>query len=565
MKRSWFFACLVVPFLAATQPARYDVLITELMADPTPSVGLPPSEYVELRNVSQQAYNLVGWKLSDGSGTATINQQLLLQPDSFVILCATGAVASFTGLGRTAGLSNFPSLDNEGDLLVLRSAGGMVVHALAYTTDWYDNNLKAAGGWSLEMVDPSNPCGHHNWKASTATQGGTPGQKNAVEGLNPDDQPPGLLRSFCPDSLHIHAFFDEPLDSSLASIPSHYTLDGNTILVAQPEPPLFTAVKLQLVQPLQRGQVYQLRVQQLKDCSGNMLAPEAVARAGLADPVSERDVVINEILFNPKPSSEDYVELLNRSNKVIDLATLYIGSRDGQGGLSNLKKIQTKPYAFFPGDHVVLTTDARALEQSYFVKEPNAVMQLASLPSYPDEEGIVVVTDAAGMVVDEVPYHEDWHFALISETEGIALERIHPGSVSADAGSWHSAASTAGFGTPGYFNSQSRLIGEVNGQLLIQPSIFSPDNDGVEDVVVLNYQFEEGGYVATIIIFDALGFAVRHLARNALLGIKGSFTWDGLSENRKALSNGFYIIHMEIFNIAGRKKQFRQAVALARR
>ena len=128
MKRSWFLACLVVPFLAATQPARFDVLITELMADPTPSVGLPPSEYVELRNVSQQAYNLVGWKLSDGSGTATINQQLLLQPDSFVILCATGAAASFTGLGRTAGLSNFPSLDNEGDLLVLRSAGGMVVH-----------------------------------------------------------------------------------------------------------------------------------------------------------------------------------------------------------------------------------------------------------------------------------------------------------------------------------------------------------------------------------------------------------------------------------------------------
>lgn len=105
----------------------------------------------------------------------------------------------------------------------------------------------------------------------------------------------------------------------------------------------------------------------------------------------------------------------------------------------------------------------------------------------------------------------------------------------------------------------------VNAVIDVSPKIFSPDNDGYDDITTISYQVEQSGYVANITIFDASGRFVRYLVKNALLGLKGSWNWDGLDEKQQKLSVGTYIVYTEIYNMQGKKQQFKNTVALARR
>ena len=128
-------------------PQQYDVVIDEIMTDPTPQVGLPNSEWIELRNTSTFAINLQGWKLADVTGTTGAMPDFSLQPDSFVIVCTGSAVAGLAPFGKTISVTSFPSLDNDGDLISLYSAEGKTIHAVQYSSSWYQNELKKDGGW----------------------------------------------------------------------------------------------------------------------------------------------------------------------------------------------------------------------------------------------------------------------------------------------------------------------------------------------------------------------------------------------------------------------------------
>ncbi len=182
--------CTPLAGLYAQPPQRFDIIITELLPDPAPPKDLPNNEFIELKNLSAHAINLRGWKLSDATATATINTNVDLQPDSFVIICANAAVPLYTTFGTTIGVSNFPSLNNDADIITLYAPQGNAIHTVAYTDQWYANAVKAGGGWTLEMIDTRNPCtGAGNWKAAINDRGGTPGRENSIRASNPDEMP----------------------------------------------------------------------------------------------------------------------------------------------------------------------------------------------------------------------------------------------------------------------------------------------------------------------------------------------------------------------------------------
>ena len=568
LKANFILLILLLPVTLFSQIAnRYYIVIDEIMADPTPQVGLPNNEWIELKNTSAIAINLLGFRVSDLSGQSGAMPSYLLKPDSFVIVCTGSAVAAMSAFGPTISVTSFPSLDNAGDVISLISPQTKIIHAVSYNINWYQNELKKDGGWTLEMIDTKNPCsGFSNWKASIDIKGGTPGKKNSVDTSNTDKVSPKLLRAFAVDNLNITLVFDEPLDSLKGATAASYSIsDGigtpqSAITIA----PVFDHVTLKLNTPLAVNKVYTITANIVTDCAGNSIGSKNSARAGLSSVTDSFDIVINEILFNPNSGGVDYVEIYNRSQKIIDAKQLYIANRNSTNVISSIQQLSTESILIFPGDFLVLTEDPQIVKQQYVTTNPDAFLQVSNMPAFSDDKGDVIILNGQGKIVDEVAYSDKWHFALIANTEGVALERIDYNAPSVQ-NNFHSAATSVGYGTPGYKNSQFRIDQQVQGEINVTPEIFSPDNDGTDDFAVINYSFPSPGYVTSITIFDASGRPVRYLQKNALSGIKGSYIWDGLGEKQQKLSQGIYIIFTEIFNTEGKKKQFKNTIVLARR
>lgn len=545
--------------------SRYDIVIDEIMADPTPSAGLPDCEWIEIRNKTLNEINLQNWRIGKASAISGAMRAFVLKPDSCVILCSSGSVAEMSVYGEVIAVTSFPSLTNSGDLLSLLAPDGRTIHGLNYSDEWYNSEYKKLGGWSLEMIDLNSPCsGSENWKASNADIGGSPGKLNSVDAFNIDIVYPKLMRSFAIDSLHLMLYFNEPLDSLLAADPSHYSINeeiGNPV-IANPIPPLYDKVLLLLNTPLRRNKIYTVTVNGVADCLLNEIGTYNSTRTGLYEPVDSFDVVINEILFNPKPDGIDYVELYNRSKHMLNLKKCSIANLNSLGQIDNITPLCSEDFLLFPDDYIVFTESPSITKRDFLVKNPDNIIKLSSLPSMNDDEGHVIILNDQGKIIDQVNYKDDWHFKLIQDAEGIALERINQHAPSQNEQNWHSASSSTGYGTPTYKNTQSKTGENYNGTITVEPSTISPNNDGVNDVLSVHYQFLDPGNVANIIIYDALGVAVAKPVHNKLCGTEGTFFWHGLDDNNNKLYPGIYILCFDIFNIQGKKKQFKKTIVV---
>ncbi|MES2430143.1 MAG: lamin tail domain-containing protein [Bacteroidota bacterium] len=572
------------PFVAN----QYDVVIDEIMADETPPVGLPEREWIELKNTTTSAINITGWRIKDGSGISGAFPTFTLAPGAYVILCSSTAAPDLATYGATLSPASFPGLTNTGEPLTLVNENGLVIHSVNYNLSWYHDAAKEDGGWTMEMINTKSPCsGISNWKASTDVKGGTPGAVNSVDGGTADAIGPKLLNVSVTDPTHVTIFFDETLDSLKAATIANYTLTGGvTIVSATTIAPLFDAVSLELSTPLVTGTSYTITAiaaTGITDCLGNAVSTNNTANILLPSPPAHYDLVVNEIFFDPissinaEPPGEDYVEIYNRSNKVIDLSKIYLANRSSSTGrVGTLYQISSTGRLMQPGTYIVVTRDPAIVQRDFIVQDPNALIQISSLPTtglYANDKGYVILCTVDTMIIDEIAYSDKWHFKLIDNKEGVALERINYDDTTRDnpatleneqSLNWHSAASTVGFGTPTYKNSQYRLDAQAEGEVTTNLKIFSPDNDGIDDELVINYKFPDAGYVTKFTIFDASGRTVVFTTQ-LIAGVDGKIKWDGLSAKGQKLPVGIYIIYTEIFNLQGKKKTFKNPVVLARR
>jgi len=545
----------------------YDIIINEIMADPAPALGLPETEYIELYNRSEQAFDLQNIILASPTKNITLPSYLLL-PDTYVLLYKKGT-ADFSRISNQIALDEFITLTNTGGELFLTTLDEEVIDAVKYSDEWYQDSQKSDGGWSLERINPSVPCdiSGSNWSASENGNGGTPGKPNSVVDAIPDETFTGLVRIFPLDSLNIRLFFQEAIDKTSATMVSNYTINGLVVKSAIPETPYFNTVLLQLEMPASPSVLYSLTLsKEYADCQGNNIENGRSGTFALPDVVSFNDLVINEVLFNPSSGGVDFVEIYNRSQKILNAADLIIATRVG-GNLSDAAPI-VQDFLLFPDDYLVITTSPEDIVSRYEVTTPNAILR-NDLPSLDDKAGTVVVyrpSDTAELIIDEFAYTSELHNALLDDENGVSLERINPNEPTQVASNWQSAAAVVGFATPTYLNSQF-LEGTAtsNSNFAVAVPTISPDGDGFQDFLTIDYQLEEAGFLANVSVFDAAGQLVKTLASSEVLALNGQLKWDGDLEDGTKAQMGIYILFVEYFSPNAKVQSFQTPIVVAKR
>lgn len=537
-------------------PTFNELIVTEIMADPEPVVGLPNSEYLELYNASDRLISLSGLTLKDNT-SETLLPRVTLRPATYLLIAPNATLGEFQSSNKV-GISGWPSLNNTGEYISIWN-GESLVFEITYEDDWHAEAEQKSGGYSLEMKDLTNPCGGYlNWGSSRNTLGGTPGLPNSNQKSIPDNFGPNLTEVYLKGADTVILNFDESLSFDAREFVSFIftpALDHTLVGFGQSRNQLIVGLNT----PAQVNQPYSVAVSGAVDCNGNPIRKHTASFVR-PDVVTEADVVISEVLFNPRTGGVDFIELYNKSNKYLQLQNWGLARRLEALDIDRI----AERYTLFPQSYVAITVDTLALKNQY-TKTAN-LFQVRALPTMSNDEGTIVILDPHEMILDEFSYSENYHAALLDDVDGVSLERISLDKPTQEPNNWTSASSSVGFATPGFENSQSYDFPVATGKISILPKVFVPGstNPAFESFTTINYELDRTGQFANIMVYNQLGQPVAELAKGISLNTSGFIRWDGTSNSGNRVRMGYYVVLFELYDGEGNQQILKETVVVGR-
>lgn len=552
-----------------------DVVVNEFWAAPD-AVGL---EFVELYNRSSKRIDLGRMTLADGRRrpVALSPTGRLLLPDSFAVLAQSSALQARFPDVEALVLREWPSLNNGGDDLVL-AYQGRTIDSVRYESDWL------AASASTERRDPGGPSNYGgNWAPSPAPAGATPGRRNAA--YAPDTTAPRVV------------FLEQRTDTTLALTLDEAVRPDTTHLV----------VKLDGVK--RSARMVQTSEQRLLLYTGPVGEARGVALGGLADPTGNRmpptevdlaraprtgELILNEIHFDPladpadgRPDQVEYVELYNASTHLLTLRDTYWTDAPDENGRADTLRLTSLPVALEPGAYAVTypgsgdSSSPDAPLRRVYTRFPTIGTGLVLLPQPGTSLRLGNTGDdlrlhrSDGILLEHVTYTPNWHSPNLYTTRGTSLERLAVGEPvgpnrANDAALWTSSVDPEG-GTPGRANATSAPgaappeAARSGVTLSVAPRPFSPDGDGVDDVLSIRYAIGFQDALVRALVFDVRGRQVRTIEAVRFTGGQGQLLWNGFDDDGRALPVGVYIVLLEAVDLRnGGVARRKAALVLAR-
>lgn len=533
------------PAPPARRPGPLDIVINEIQVDPPPF----GSEFVELYNRSTSSFLLKTLTIRDAAAAPVpiTDGTYELLPAEYAVLVQDGE--SFRDQFRTVPFittSPWPTLNNRGDVVVVET-DGLVIDSLTFSGD------DIRPDHSLERIDPDAPSNRSNFAPSNGAFGASPGSRNSR--FQRDRTSPQLLFVKEIDERRLDLQFDEPIRAD--STPIIVVADGAEAAgVARLAPDLFQASFVAPVRALS------VEVSGAVDLRGNR-------SEHLTAPISFRpmpsDVIVNEILYEPLSEDRDgiqdqveYVEIMNRSDRRVHVDGLYRTREPDEHGDADTVRVRNQLLALDPKELLVLASD------SFAASAPVVVLASLTLLNRGDR---IRLHNSQSAVLDDVYFAPSWHHPDLLARRGVSLERIDPHSAGDDPANWSSSVDPSG-ATPGLPNSvRLQPQGRTSRSgLTISPNPFSPDRDGVDDVVQITYVPSADLSRVRLRIFDLSGMMVREIVSSHLIAESASFLWDGRDAAGRRVRTGVYVAIVEAYDARNDVAEaFKHPVVLARR
>jgi hypothetical protein len=538
------------------RPQPLDVIITEILADPDPTVGLPNVEYLEIYNRKNIPISVENWTIDDG-GTPVIFPATTIPPMGYAVVVAGANASNFQSFGQVIALTSLPSLNNSGDLLTLKDNNRETIHSVNYSDTWYGSSFKKNGGWSLEMIDLQQACMEiGNWKPSINTLGGTPAQVNSVHGNLLDTISFDIVSITCisEDTMLVQA--NKPFQTPQIGWFSSDSLIIDTII----QGPNKYSFMLVWHTKMKLGQPYWFFWNNMLACNGSHSGKDSM-QIGLPVQPKIGDWKINEILFDPNSGGSDYLEVYHAGNQILDLKDLVISTEDASGAIVDFSYGSSSGQLASPGNFFVFTSNTASIQNNYFCRNPQYLVQ-TTLPSFPTTGIQVSIRTKLFETLDSFMYNESWHSPLLKSTKGVALERIDLNQPTNKKENWYSAASTSGYGTPTAPNSQ-RMQG-TSTDLSWSSEIISPNGDGVDDFLLFQVPSNQIGTTISVSVFDPNGFSIAQPYNQLLAANQNELRWDGTDKNGQIVSQGMYIVLVQVQPLKGGLQMIKKPIVVVR-
>ena len=588
-----------------------DVLINEVMADPHGLTKLPATEYVELHNTTDHEINLEGWAFVYDKTSIPL-PDAELPAGGYAVLYKAGREISVADGAAEVAVKRFPAnMINAGKPLVLKDPSGTVIHSYAYPKAKAGRSIERGEGdkWHLSTDPRGGTPGEENSEGAPdkpEEEKSSPGDVLINEVMA---DPHGLTKLPATEYVELHNTTDHEInlegwafvyDKTSIPLPDAelpaggYAVlykagreisvaDGaaevavkrfpaNMINAGKPlalKDPLGTVIhsytypKAKAGRSIERGEgdKWHLSTDPRGGTPGEENSegapdkpdepdePNKPNEPDATEQVEPREIILNEILFDPQPRGSEYIELYNRSDRTLSTNGLAIALRKSDGHLGMRHSLTSLATTLAPGDYLVLTSDPNGVTS--LIRTPALdVIRRFKLPALNNQGAtIVLLRTADSTVVDEVTYSAKWHSGAVKIRKGVALERISPDGSSQEAANWTSASSETGYGTPGYKNSQSGTSSQIEeGATISEPEY----NVSTRDYLI-RYRMDKPDYRCQMAVYSSNGQKVAVIANNQLLTPEGEIRWDGAG-----LTPGVYIFYVELYHPDGSSQHIRK-------
>lgn len=546
-------------FFDPTDIPQKGLVINEIMPAPRSDLDLPNVEYVELFHAGEYDYRLENLKWSN-SRSEVVLDDFWIKPGEYVLLVPANQAGSMEDYGKVIPIKNWPILLNSADQLVLRDDQGIVIDRIEYSSSTWGGTEFSSGGYSLEIVNPFYACDQSDLlQPSKDPFRGTPGRKNSVLDLSEDTIDPEFISWRFISPIQLELTFSETIYPDFST--ENFTFQP----VVQIDSIISDRSKIILEVELEENLEYQLMISGLRNCFGNSvqsLAPILIVLPRLA---KIGDLVINELLFNPRTGDPKFVELHNLTKDYLEMGNWKFANLDENGNIDQIRAFSKVGLVIPPGGYLAITTDSERLKLTFPRSFSGLFHEVPTLPSYPISGGTVVLLNEKDQVAEEFGYNEELHHPLLRDSKGVSLERISAESPANILSNWHSASGIEEYATPGRKNSQV-ISGEFEGEMIvIDPGVFDPEGSNGFTFTTIQYQLDQAGWIGSFRIYNLAGQLMKVLAQNEILGINGFFTWTGTNSQEGKVRPGYYVLVVELYSLSGSVKTIRKTIVVATR